>query len=389
MLSDNRIDAETILVYSLAMKNTLFAGASKVLINPETALFPFNNIVSMTECPEAGKLYVKIFSLRCESTRVLIAVFEAGDAPGRAFKEKLAHVCGVPAENIVAAGIHNHAFYWGAREKPICGHAPGPASPQQQRYEAQVFEAACRAAEEAIRTERPARAGLGTGVSPVNHDRTGVSPYKDHTLSVLRFEDENGTLIGAVFNFPCHEIFQHRLAESDGVFRGNSGMSGVALSILERRYPGAVLAWTCAAGADQGLVNGIYDGMRHALDCAQVLDTTMCSPVSKILITSGTALLNGSVQMKTQVLLLEDIAVLAYAAEIYSELGRKIIRASPLEKTMLISSTDRGHAGYLVSDAKAGEDNFMTKDITVPGNLDSQLIQITENIMKEVLNEET
>lgn len=360
-----------------------------VLINPEPALFPFNNIVSMTQYPEAGNLYVRVFSLNYGNTRVLIAIFEAGDAPGQAFKERLAHTCGIPVENVITAGIHNHALYWGAREKPIGGHAPSQASPQQHQYEVQVFAAVCRAAEEAICAERPARVGFGVGVSLVNQDRTGVSPHIDHTLSALRFEDENGVLIGAIFNFPCHEVFQNSVAEPDGVFRANSGMSGAALAELARRYPGAVLAWTCAAGADQRLVNGISDGKQHALDCAKVLDEIECSLVNRLSIVSGISLLNGSVKMKTQALLLGDIAVLAYAAEIYSELGQKIISASPLKKTMLISSTDRGHAGYLVSDAKAGENNFMARDITVPGSLDAQLIQITKNIMKEAIYEET
>lgn len=369
--------------------NTLFVGASGVLINPETALFPFNNIVSMSEYPGAGTLYVKVFSLRCGNTRVLIAVFEAGDAPGRAFKERFANTCGVPVENIITAGIHNHALYWGAREKPIGGHAPSPATPQQLRYEAQVFDAACQAASSAIRSERSAYAGFGMGVSLVNRDRTGVLPHEDHTLSVLRFEDENGALIGAIFNFPCHEVFRNNVAEPDGVFRANSGMSGIAMSALGRRYPGAVFAWTCAAGADQGLANGICDGEQHALDCAHVLDKTECIQVNRLSVTSGVSLLNDHVRMKTQVLLLGDIAVLAYAAEIYSELGQKILGASPMEKTMLISSTDRNHAGYLVSDAKAGESNFMTRDITVPGSLDTQLVRITKSIMKEAMYEKT
>jgi len=369
--------------------NNFFIGASKALINPESALFPFKNIVSMTKDSEAGELYVRVFSLSYGSVRVLIAIFEAGDAPGQTFKENLAQACGIPAENIIAAGIHNHALYWGAREKPIGGHPPGPASPQQLRYESQVFAAACRAAEEAIRAEQPARVGFGRGASLVNRNRTGVSPYEDHTLSVLRFEAETGDLIGAIFNFPCHEVFQNQIPESDGIFRANAGMSGVALSLLSRRYPGAVLAWTCSAGADQGLVNGTSDGKQHALDCAEVLDRIECSRIDRLSVVSNAALLNGSVRMKTQALLLGDIAILAYAAEIYSELGRKIINASPLEKTMLISSTDRGHAGYLVSDAKAGEDIFMTKDITVPGDLDAQLIQITEKIMKEAIYEGT
>lgn len=102
-MPDNRIDMETILFYALPMNN-FFAGASKVLINPEAALFPFDNIVSMTKSPEAGELYVRVFSLRCGSVRVLIAIFEAGDAPGQAFKEELAQACGVPKENIIAAG---------------------------------------------------------------------------------------------------------------------------------------------------------------------------------------------------------------------------------------------------------------------------------------------
>lgn len=384
MFPDNRIDMDVIFFYSLVM-NTLFAGAAGILINPEAALFPFNHIVSMSECPEAGSLYVKAFSLRCGNERAVIAIFEAGDAPGRAFKEKLAHACGVPVENIITAGIHNHALYWGAREKPIGGHAPSPATSQQRRYEAQVFAAACQATANAIRSERPAHVGFGVGVSLVNRDRTGVSPHEDHSLTALRFEDENGGLIGAIFNFPCHEVFQNNVAEPDGVFRAKSGMSGIAMSVLTRSYPGAVLAWTCAAGADQGLVNGICDGRQHALDCANVLDKIECTQVDRLSVTSGVSLLNGHIQMKTQVLLLGDIAVLAYAAEIYSELGQKILSASPMEKTMLISSTDRSHAGYLVSDAKAGEDNFMTRDITAPGSLDAQLIQITKTITKEAI----
>lgn len=123
------------------------------------------------------------------------------------------------------------------------------------------------------------------------------------------------------------------------------------------------------------------------MDCIKVLDRIQCFPINSLSVRSEVFLLNGSVKMKTQLLLLDDIAILAYAAEIYSELGRKILDASPLEKTMLICSTDRSHAGYLVSDAKSKEDNFMTKDITTPGGLDAQLIQITQKIMKEAIYE--
>ena len=116
-----------------------------------------------------------------------------------------------------------------------------------------------------------------------------------------------------------------------------------------------------------------------------MLEETHCEetegPVS---VREKEVLLNEAVPLKMKALRFGEGKILGLAGEPYAEIGEKIHAIPGMERAVLVASTERDHAGYIVSDRCADQDTFMAKDIAVPGDLEETIYGGIRELLEEM-----
>lgn len=180
----------------------LQAGIAKVDITPEEPVYMGG--YSLRGAPSAGvhdKLYTRALVLSAGTTRFAIVLSDIiGMADHDGIRARIASATGIPAENIMAGDVHNHA-------------APSPGRANRntkwfQRYEDSLVEAV----RQAMVSLQPVIMGVGAGSS-----RIGVNRRKrmTDTESTTTFDENNSSQ-----SFGEHKTDKPvRLREMDGVIR--------------------------------------------------------------------------------------------------------------------------------------------------------------------------
>jgi len=294
----------------------LKAGAGKGVINPPASLLPMGKNEAVKD-----DVHVRALTVSSGGSLFLLLVYEAGHPPSPEFKREVAEKYGLDYSRIITTSIHNHsACEWGINEKKIPGMSI-QFTPQMLEkplaYEKVVREGTFQAVEQALSSMELARCGYGEGSSFINCNRDwqtedghwtegmNFEGPTDHTLAALKFTGDDGHLIAAVLNFPCHESVAIHTRDVDGRVKITPGFPGYACNFLEERYGGSTVLWTCGAGADQGAlfsassfprsfdVNGYsekidlpdgsfyviqkYLGQLHGSDASHLLDSIECN----------------------------------------------------------------------------------------------------------------
>lgn len=241
----------------------LKVGAGKAVINPPQELLPMGKSEAVKD-----DVHVRALAVSSGDSQFLLLVYEPGHPPSPEFKREIAEKYGLDYGCIITTSIHNHsACEWGVNEKKIPGMTmkfPPKMLEKPLAYEQVVRDGTFRAIEQALASMETAHCGYGEGSSYINCNRDwqtedghwtegmNFEGPTDHTLAALKFVDDDGHLIAAVLNFPCHESVAINARDTDGKVKITPGFPGYACSFLEERYPGATVLWTCGAGADQG-----------------------------------------------------------------------------------------------------------------------------------------
>ena len=350
----------------------LLGAATKGNITPSDSFFSSHNIQGFAGSDKEDGLAVRVLALKDDDHLFLILGFEAGDAPGIVFKERLAFRYGIRTEDILTYGLHNHGLYWGRREKPIAGKIP-PASESELEYEKQVYSVTIETIDRAIASFEEVLVRFESGNCSSLINRVDSSIPAINAMDLLEVVNKNGEQIAVMASIPCHEMFPHERKTQDEKLWVNSGIPGKLIGDLRKDHPETLFALACAAGADQRAkddlqsAGDIAEGIRQLLNTVGEVSNGALKNINTVL------WLNGSVPLKIQMFLVGDIAILGVAGELYADIGRKIKEISPFEKTMIITSTDRDHAGYIVSDRFFDQKTFMTKDIATPGDLEETI----------------
>jgi len=176
------------------------------------------------------------------------------------FKRELEAALGIPGGNMIISCTHTHSsghISWGYEEDPDHNYAMDV-----------VLTQAIEAAKEALGNLKPARMGVGTTWSDVAVNRRqikeetgkvmlGQNPYGswDPTMTVVAFREPDGTPIGNIIHYGCHNTASGR---TDEVTRD---WAGVMVDRLESQT-GAVTAFVNGCGGDCGprLPNGKTTG---------------------------------------------------------------------------------------------------------------------------------
>lgn len=382
--------------------NQLYAGAGKAEIRFPEELFPLEGFRGVHDNPAA-----RILLLDC-GERVAIACLELVMlSPDEidAVKKVIGEITKTKYENIWVHTTHvittPHAPHaprgMGGVELEISEKEKETLERKIALFNLAVEEPVKRAAEEAVRTLRAAKMGVGTGECHVNVNRDIETPYgwwisfapegpSNHTATVLRFEDEQGVPIAAFISYglkPCcidnsEMDVNNRLVSSD--------VPGLACQLLEEQVRAPVLFAMSAAGDQVPVEQAWYDvveadgtirkvdlgvqaglemvgrlGQKMAEELAPALKQIVCDQSApEIHLDGGHIDWPGKGRMKFQltksveftaegtqrvdamVMTIGDVALVGTKPEINTVTEAQLQEASPYEHTLLISMVNGG-----------------------------------------------
>ena len=243
-------------------------GCGKKNINVPDTLFPFPIYADywFDEMGESGDLYARALVIDNGQERFLFVGTDVADAPGIGVRRRITEQFGIPEDHMYVTATHNHsAPHGGGRKGGKGGRKSDPVKEAKEAAYAQIYEQGILdAVEEALANLRPARYGYGEGESYINVNRDypledgywtqgqNLAGPSDKTLAVLKFEDMEGKLIGAVVNYACHGTTAFCVKDFNGKIRVTPGFAGIACSYAEARLgDDAVILWTNGASGDQ------------------------------------------------------------------------------------------------------------------------------------------
>ena len=235
--------------------------------------------------------------------------------------------------------------------------------------------------------------------------------YCDHNVYTLKFVAEDGRLIAAIVSFAMHATLGYFDVDADGKTRCSGNIPGVAAEYAEARFgQGAVVVWASESAGDQNpqlyclrdydqegfpymsrLLPGLqYNlikvfGQRHGVDLCKAINGItkynrnmplkfgqkwISLPAQKFEedynpqwvnditnhiypLKEGEALPkavpdpDSTVPLYLQTLVLGDVAIVGFAAELYALIGKYCHEASPYAKTMVVTHVERT-AGYII-----------------------------------------
>ncbi len=183
---------------------------------------------------------------------------------------------GIPEENVLYYGIHTHCapMHTGRREleSRLTDEDRDYVHACTQKYEELFFSMMHEAIEEALNNMRPCRIGCGKAPCYANVRRVQdfsfynadgsleavrASQGRDfgadvsHEMFVMRVNDLEDKPIAFLINYPMHCVvmFENGLCE-DGRDLFSGDVAGNISQTVERRFPGAVAAWSSGAAGD-------------------------------------------------------------------------------------------------------------------------------------------
>ena len=390
------------------MGHKLLCGAARRCITPPEALVTrLYGLMGRTFCTIHDDLYLRVIALADGENKALIVSFDLDKAPQpEAFLRALTEATGVPEESILYFGIHTHTAPLTGPRPPFEQPKTEDAAAATQEYEALVLEKLLEAAREAISSLRPARFGTARGESYLNvnrnqhyfctapdgkvYDLMGLGAnFKgpvDHSMFVMRLEDETGGTIAHFVNYAMHNVVAIcNEPLGDGRVGISADVGGSVSRVLEELY-GGVAVWSSGAAGDVNpiMMNQyhypdpetgvqkelkIHDAQaafamlqlmtaRHVADVKQILESLRCTvtegPVGGAVAWSETETEgdNAPWKIRLQALRVGPLGFMGIGGELYTTLGRAVRAASPMEDTVVINhNVSLLHdSGYILDD---------------------------------------
>ena len=234
--------------------HTLLVGVGQEIITPPLGTMMMGYSPMRPALSVHDDLHVTAFAFQCGDTQVLLLSADLCNIafPQSEIRAAITAASGVPEEHIVISCTHTHS---------------GPTAQNTElgaAYVRSVFiPQAAAAAKTAVERLRPAQMGIGTTGSDVAVNRRqidedgtillGQNPHGswDPTMTVLAFREPDGTPIGSILQYGCHNTAS---GKNDEVSRD---WCGVAVDRLQT-LTGGIAAFINGCGGDCGprLPNG-------------------------------------------------------------------------------------------------------------------------------------
>ncbi len=379
-----------------------FAGAGTTKIQFPNELFPLEGFKGVHDNPAS-----KVLLLNCgEQVAVVSLELVMLDPDGiAAVKKIVGEITNTKFENIWVHTTH-------VITTPHAPHAPrgmgGVAleiGEEEKKdldrkialFNTAVMDGVTKASEEAAKTFRAAKMGVGTGECHVNVNRDLETPYgwwisfapegpSNHTATILRFEDEQGKAIGALISYGLKPCCIDNSEMDTGNRLVSSDVPGLACQLLEEQLGAPVLFAMSAAGDQVPVEQAWYDvveengtvrkvdlgvqaglemvdrlGHKMAEELAPVLEQITCDQTAPIICLDGSYIeWPGKGRMKFQltknvefvaegmqkvdalVMTIGDVALVGTKPEVNTVTEAQLQAASPYAHTLLVSMVNGG-----------------------------------------------
>lgn len=237
----------------------LFVGVGQEVINPQLGAMLLGYSPMRPALSIHDDLHVTAFVFETNGEQALYLAADLCNMyyPERELREQICQAIGIPVEHTVVSCTHTHS-----------GPDTHKESEETFFYMEQIFIPACiKAATTALNNRKRAQMGVGTTHSRVGVNRRqikedgkmihGQNPHGswDPTMTVVSFREPDGTPIGNIIQYGCHNTAS---GKNDEVTRD---WCGVAIDRLQKVSSG-VTAFINGCGGDCGprLPNGKTTG---------------------------------------------------------------------------------------------------------------------------------
>jgi neutral ceramidase len=374
----------------------LLAGAAKVSITTPAEEFPWQ---SGNEKPFVGvhdEVFVRSLALDDSAGhKALLVSVEVTTIPEpAAFVAALAEATGLPASSIVLLATHTHSV-------PLVFFHSAQPNPAERREIDRIRTAAVRAARQALAQLQPATFNFVRAQAYVNtnngeqggrkdwYDPAGSS---DKTLDLLRVDSMDGKPLGLLLNYANHAEVMFRSVTRNGGYEVTGDLPGAVSRLLETRPGGVPVAlFTSGAEGDQ---LPLFKSLQPAADFAAgdmgaggwsllelqarrlagaALAALASAPagVAQVRLSIGASSIScpgqryqvdratrqvqgvtptGPVTIPMAALRLNEVVLASIGADIASDIGVALKRASPSADTSLLTML-AGSVGYVLNDA--------------------------------------
>jgi hypothetical protein len=293
--------------------------------------------------------------------------------------ERITRETGIAPDHVLLAAVHTHAA-------PSTGvYGGGQFAPDQAAYVTRLEDAILESIRQAKSSLQPARIGFATGTAKVNTNRRapngeggwmlGNNPdgVSDKTVAVIRFETLSGEPFAIFSNYGVHGTVlgpQNLQISSD--------LPGATSRYVERHYGGKVVsAWTSGTAGDQDPIYRVGTDFQNVSALGAVLGEEVVR-VADAIKTTRRAHIRGMqrvvtcpgkrtvqapapsraykfedsdpVAIRLSLLVINDIAISAVSGEVFTNIGLRLKRESPFNRTIMITHCN-GSSGYLPDDA--------------------------------------
>lgn len=380
----------------------LYAGAGTASIRFPRELFPLEGFQGIHDDP-AGRVLL----LECGERVALVCLELVMLDPGgiNAVKNVVAETTNTKHENIWVHTTHAittpHAPHaprgMGGVELEIGAEEKKTLDRKIELFNAAYLDAVKAASEDAMKTLRRAKMGVGTGMCAVNVNRDVETPFgwwinfapegpSNHTATVLRFEDEQGKPIAVFISYglkPC-AIDNSEMEKNTRLV--SSDVPGLACRLLEEQFGGCCLFAMSAAGDQVPLEQAWYEvvekdgtvrkvdlgvqeglkmvgrlGKQMAREIAPIIEAAACDWTSpeiklaeggitwpgkgrgKMVPTKDVRYIEKGVEcVSTMVLTIGDVALAGLKPEINAVTEAQLQAGSPYAHTLVISMVNGG-----------------------------------------------
>jgi hypothetical protein len=362
----------------------LRVGAAKVDITPApNAALPMSGYASRTEGFKGihDPIYVRAIVMDDGATQAAIVAWELIGIPDVVWAElapRIASDTGIPVENVIVAGVHNHG-------------APTP----KDEYAKKVQDAAFAAIRQAKSRLQPAKAGYGTGMVNVSVNRRErgtdgiVLGYNgegasDKTVRVMRFDDLAGKPIAVLINYAVHVVVM-----GPDNYQITGDLAGATSRFVEQHYAGkhrsrgdagprmrvpaeqqnadVVAVWTSGAAGDQ---NPLSNAMADEWFMVDALGKMLGEAVVRAAGTTETkaeARLKGAqtviecpgktapVKIRLSLVTVGGVPIAGVSGEVLNPIYQQLARRSP---GVVMITHANGASGYIPHDDAFGEGGY-------------------------------
>jgi len=350
-------------------------------------------------------IYVRAIVLQSGTTHAAIVAWELIGVPNVLWTEvsqRVASGTGIPVENLLLAGVHDHAA-------PSLRGGFGESGPNTAAYTERVLAATVDAVRLAKEKLQPARAGAGTGKAFLNINRREHVPSSgswwlgrnpegpsDKTVSVLKFEDMSGRPIAFFINYAVHAVI---MGPENLQISGD--LPGATSRFIEQYYAGklprprsdagyllrprpeetsegVVALWTSGAASDQN-PNALAPGSDFTLveamgqilgeEVIRVAGSIRTAPeariwgAQKVVTCPGARLEEGPrvrkeykfqdsdpVNIRLTLLMINEVALAGVSGEVLTMIHQRLKNESPFRHTIMVTHAN-GASGYIPDDA--------------------------------------